>query len=261
MFPILQVGPLAIQLPGLFILLGLWLGITLAEKNSPRYGIPSHHIGELVVLSSVAGIVGARLVYVLRYPQVFAESPLSILSINPSLLDPLGGAVCALIAAAVVIQHRQLASPAVLDSLVPFFASSYLGLGFSQLASGAAFGAPTTLPWGIWLWGASRHPTQIYTVVCAALILYFFRPGNTTAAGKAPGLSFLTFAAYTAGSVILIEGFRGNSLLLPGGFRLLQVIAWLVMAACLWGMGKLQPQAVPIGKDEETEWLTPKEND
>ena len=31
MLPILQVGPLALQLPVLLLLLGLWLGLALAE--------------------------------------------------------------------------------------------------------------------------------------------------------------------------------------------------------------------------------------
>lgn len=33
MLPILPIGPLAIQFPGLVILLGLWLGLSLAEQS------------------------------------------------------------------------------------------------------------------------------------------------------------------------------------------------------------------------------------
>jgi hypothetical protein len=36
MFPILQIGPLAIQVPGLIILAGLWLGLSLAERRAKK---------------------------------------------------------------------------------------------------------------------------------------------------------------------------------------------------------------------------------
>ncbi len=32
MLPVLQVGPAAIQMEGLILLLGLWIGLTLSEK-------------------------------------------------------------------------------------------------------------------------------------------------------------------------------------------------------------------------------------
>ena len=35
------------------------------------------------------------------------------------------------------------------------------------LLSGEAFGAPTSLPWGVPLFGAVRHPTQIYLALAA----------------------------------------------------------------------------------------------
>ncbi len=33
MYPILQIGPLAIQLPGLLLLAGLWIGTLVAERE------------------------------------------------------------------------------------------------------------------------------------------------------------------------------------------------------------------------------------
>ena len=41
MFPILQIGPLAIQVPGLVIIAGLWFGLTLSEHRAKKHGAKS----------------------------------------------------------------------------------------------------------------------------------------------------------------------------------------------------------------------------
>ena len=71
MFPIIQVGPLAIQAPGLFLIVGIWLGLSLAERYSTQFGIDKKKLYNLVFLCLVGGIVGARLTYVIRYPNAF----------------------------------------------------------------------------------------------------------------------------------------------------------------------------------------------
>ena len=56
MLPILHLGPLALQLPGLILLLGLWLGLALAERYSSRSGIQPDRLYNLVFLSLVMGL-------------------------------------------------------------------------------------------------------------------------------------------------------------------------------------------------------------
>ena len=91
MFPVLQIGPLALQVPGLLLLLGLWFGLTLAERRAPRHGIHPELLYSLVFYSLAAAVVGARLAYAARYPDAFLRSPASLLSIQPGLFDPAGG--------------------------------------------------------------------------------------------------------------------------------------------------------------------------
>ena len=58
------------------------------------------------MLSLLAALLGARLVYALRYLEVFLASPLSLLSLNPGLLDPLGGLACACLAGWIYTQEK-----------------------------------------------------------------------------------------------------------------------------------------------------------
>ena len=76
MLPTLTVGPFAIPVAPMTILISLWVGLTLAERNAPRYGVNANHLYNLVFIALVAGVVGARLVYVVRYPGIFASSPI-----------------------------------------------------------------------------------------------------------------------------------------------------------------------------------------
>jgi len=47
------------------------------------------------------------------------------------------------------------------------------------------------------------------------------------------GQRFLTFLTLSAGARLFLEAYRGDSVLW-GGFRSAQVIAWLILAICLW---------------------------
>lgn len=251
MLPVLQIGPLALQTPGLILLAGLWIGLSLAERQAKRYGVQPGVLDNLILLVMVAGVLGARLAYVVRYPAVFSENPASILSLNPGLLDPWGGLAAAVLAGLIYGQRKKLPFGSTLDALTPALAVMGVALALSHLASGSAYGAPTDLPWAIDLWGAERHPTQVYEILAASLILLIVWPGAglwDRYAGRAdlrPGVRFLGFAALSAFARLFLEAFRGDSVLLPGGFRSAQVLAWLVLFACLWGIRRLQRQPEP----------------
>lgn len=246
MLPILPVGPLAIPVPSLVILIGLWLGLTLAEKYAPRFGIKPADLYNLVLLMLLAGMLGARLAYVLRYPTAFAGNLGSIFSLNLGLLDPLGGVVIALLIGVIYGQRKHLSLWSTLDALTPLLAVFMLAQGVAHLASGAAFGAPADLPWTIELWGAHRHPSQVYEVLAAALILALIWPGRGLIRPARSGVYFLGFLALSAGARLFLEAFRGDSQVILAGLRSAQVIAWAILALCLLGIHWLKSrQAIP----------------
>jgi len=54
------------------------------------------------------------------------------------------------------------------------------------------------------------------------------------------------FLGLSAAARIFLEAFRGDSLFMLGGLRQAQIIAWLVLALCLWQLGKrLSPRETP----------------
>ena len=215
----------------ILLLVAMWIGLALAEKRSARHGISSDALNNIVFYSIIGYIIGGRVFFAVSHLAAFTKSPLSLFSINVDLFDPLGALVVALLVGFIFGYRQKLPLWGTLDALTPFFATLAVGLSLSHLAAGTAFGSPTTLPWGMDLWNATRHPSQVYELLASLLtfsLLWF--PKRTLR----PGMLFLTFAALTAGSRLILEAFRGDSTLVFGEYRLAQVVAWVALAAVLF---------------------------
>jgi prolipoprotein diacylglyceryltransferase len=233
-FPFIRLGPFLLQLPGLALLVGIWIGSSLAEKEAARLKLNVAAVYNLIFFGLVAGIVGARLAYAARYLNAYLANPLGLLALTPATLSPNAGLVVGLTVAALYGRRHGLRLRPTLDALAPGLAAFMVTLGVAHILSGDAFGAPTQLPWSIYLWDDYRHPSQIYETV-AALVVF------AVAWKRPPGypgdsINFLLVVALSAAARVFLEAFRGDSVIWPGGFRAAQVVGLLVLAAALWLM-------------------------
>jgi len=87
MLPTIQLGPVSLQVPGLVLLAGLWIGLTLSERRAKRGGENPAHLYNLVFIAIIAGIIGARLSYALTYPDAFTANLLSLVSLNTCIAN------------------------------------------------------------------------------------------------------------------------------------------------------------------------------
>ena len=236
MLPILQVGPLAIQLPGLLLLAGVWVGSALIEGEAPKRGLSGATLGSLVFYGLVAGLLGARLGYALRYWPVYAEDPLGMVSLNPLTLSTADGVAAALLVGVVLARRRRLPLWSTLDAFTPGLAAFAVFAGLADLSSGNAFGAPTSLPWAIELWGAARHPSQVYALLMALAVFIAVR--RFALGPTFPGFLFLACLAMTAASRLFLEAFRGDSVIVLGSLRAAQLISLVVLGAALLGLNQ-----------------------
>ena len=243
MFPTINLGPLSIPAPGLILLLGFWLGSVLAERKSKRFKVNPNLVEKVLWACLLAGLIGARLSYIARYPSSFQENLLSIFSLNPNLLDPVGGLLISAGVGFVYISHQRISLLTFLDSLTPFFAVIAISLSFSNFASGTGFGTSTTLPWGISLWYELRHPVQIYHLVGGFIALYIIFVRKQTDEYQS-GFTFLLFVSLTSGFRLFFSGFQETSSLVGDGIRLPQLIYWTILAISLFLLNKhtLPPQ-------------------
>ena len=210
----------------ILLVAALWIGLALAEKRAERHGVSKDALNNVVFYSLFGFFLGGRILFALANFSAFAGSPLNLFSLNIDLFDSTSGMLTAILVGGVYARRQNLQIWGTLDALTPIFAALAIGLHLSHLAAGTAFGSPTTLPWGIDLWNATRHPTQIYELIASLLIFgsIWFRKSEVS-----PGILFLNFTALTAGARLFLEAFRGDSTLILGGFRLAQVVAWVVL--------------------------------
>jgi len=215
----------------ILLLAALWLGLYLSERRVERQDLPKDSLNNIVFYGILGFIIGGRVIFALTNLSAFMESPRSIFSLNLDLFDPVGALTIAILVGFVYGERQKLPLWSTLDALTPLFAVFAIGLSLSNLAAGTAFGSPTTLPLGINLWNATRHPSQIYELIASLIIfgLIWFRKAPSTA-----GSSFLLFAALAAGARLFLEAFRGDSTLIFGGIRFAQLIAWIVLALALF---------------------------
>ena len=232
MLPILNLGPLAIQTPGLILLIGVWIGLTQAEKYARFLKIDSDHIYSLSLLTMVAGIFGARLSFAAQNPAAFQNNWTGLFSLTLQMMDTFGGGVIGLLAAFIYGQRKGLPFWKTLDVFTPGFAVLAIAFGFAQLSSGDAFGAPANLPWSIHLWGEWRHPSQIYFILSAGLIALLVWPRSGSQFNPS-GVRFLVWIGSSALARIFLETFRGDSPILIESLRSSQITAWLILAGAL----------------------------
>jgi len=215
----------------ILLVAAIWVGLALAEKRAERHGVSKDALNNIAYYSILGYIIGGRLLYALANLSAFSQSPLSLFSLNFDLFDPASALVTALIVGFVYGKQQKLPLWQTLDALTPLFATLAIGLSLTHLAAGTAFGSPTNVAWGMDLWNATRHPTQVYELLASLLTfsLIWFQKSDSPR-----GVLFLNFLALTAGSRLFLEAFRGDSMLTYGGFRLAQIIAWITLAIALF---------------------------
>jgi phosphatidylglycerol---prolipoprotein diacylglyceryl transferase len=234
MFPYLRLGPWLIQMPLLALLIGLWGSISLIEHESKRLKLAPAPIVNLVLYTLLAGILGARAGYALEFRSLYVSQPLSLLALTPTTLSPSAGFVIGFVTFVIIFQYKELSIRPTLDALAPGLAFFMLFIGFAHMLSGDAYGAPTRIPWAIRLWNEYRHPSQFYETFLAFVIFFVISKRLPKPEGK--GVNFILAGMLSAASRLFLEAFRGDSVILPGGFREAQVLALAVLIVGLYWM-------------------------
>ncbi len=178
---------------GLMLMAGFLAAIFLALARAKKEKINQEVIWDVWTVALFAGLIGARLFYVVQFYEQFRNDLLGIVRIWEGGLVFYGGFVSALGAGIIYVWRKHISILKVMDIVAP---SAMLSLAFGRIGcflNGCCFGHRTDVPWGIrfprgsFAWfhqlgeglitqEASQslpvHPTQIYSVA-AALILTF----------------------------------------------------------------------------------------
>ncbi|MFN2303817.1 MAG: prolipoprotein diacylglyceryl transferase, partial [Anaerolineales bacterium] len=219
MFPMINIGPLAIQSGGLILLLSIWIGIWISDRFSKNLGTSSDNIENSILIALLIGIVSARIGFFLRNFNIFLENPLSIFSLSPSMLYVPFGILIGTLSGLIYAQKKGLPNLPTLDTLSPMLLIVFIGFQLANFATGNIYGLPSNLPWAVPLWGAMRHPVQIYAIILALgafLILVILTKGLKKSGFMRSGILFKLTITTLAIITIFSRAFVDNKALLAG---------------------------------------------
>jgi prolipoprotein diacylglyceryltransferase len=245
MFPTINVGPFVFPTAGLVYIFGVWICLGLIERAARRLYLNAEATYGLATAAVFAGLIGARLTFVVLYWPAFQENLLSIVWPLTSGYNIWGGLVVGLATAVFYGRAKQLPPAATLDALAPGLVAGLVVVSLADFLAGPGFGTLTMLPWGIDQFGLYRHPVQIYEIIVgiAALLLWWWLASRRAFAGQL----FLATAALYSGGRLFVDAFRANAWLSGSGWHVLQIISLLAMLASLLTLAYLN-----MGETHET---------
>ena len=263
MLPIVRIFALTIQTPLLAIMIGVTLAMSVAGRQADQRGLDGNAVANALWSALIAGVLGARIGYVLLNWQAYARDPLDALALNTTALSPWMGWLTALVFGSWQLWRQRGLNVKLLDALAPAMAVLAVGLAVGDLLSGNAYGTPAKVPWAINVWNANRHPVQIYGALALLLILVLLLALPRTWPDGAVMLCFVALYAFaqpldhpSEGGLraarpgcrgfarVLVDGFRADVPLLLG-LRVTQLAGVLIAAKALWLLGELL-QASPM---------------
>lgn len=225
MYPVLQIGGVALPLRPIMFLVAGWLCLGITERRLPRFGLQSDLAWSVGLLVGGVTLGSARLWYALSHWSAYQANLGALFAPTLGTLAVGEGALVGLLAGFIYLQRRRVPLKKFADAFTPGLLVAFGLASFGALLSGDAYGAPTTVPWAITLWDERRHPSQIYELLVAGAVLsVVWRWKNLPV-----GFTFLLAAMLYALGRVFVEAFRGDSLIISDGIRAMQ-LAWLSVA-------------------------------
>ena len=196
MYPFIHIGRFSIGTFGILLWLAAVCACWVLHRNFRRWKIDADAIG-IVAISTVIGVIGAKLWHVLETPQLLAQDPAGIL-LDRAGFAWFGGLIAGILALMWQSRGAGLNKLGMLDLAAPAAAVGY-GVGrLGCLVSGDGdYGIPTSLPWGMSFPNGlvpttqRVHPTPVYELIAAFIIAWILwrrsRPETPRSAGEITG--------------------------------------------------------------------------
>ena len=252
-----SIGDLPVYWYGILIALGFILAILYVSRRAREFGVDADRILDVILGGAIGGIVGARAYYVILQWDYYGQNLSQIFNTRSGGMAIYGGLIGGVLIGLLMCKIRRVKFMPALDLVVGGFLIGQ-GIGrWGNFVNIEAFGANTSLPWGMsssvitdYLTQHEAeleaigmdidpnmpvHPTFLYESLWCLLGFAFI--AWYTRRRKFDGeLTLLYMMWYGAGRAV-IEGLRTDSLMIPGtSLRASQVLAaaMAVVAAIIW---------------------------
>lgn len=216
MHPLLfEFGGFTLYSYGLMVALAFIVGTLWVIRRARQVGESDERYLEAIFWIMVAGFTGARLMYVLYYPEYYLADPWRILLDRGGLVW-YGGLISAVMASLVFVRVKRLSLPKFGDILITPVA---LGLAIGRVGcflTGCCYGKPTDAVWGVQFphghetFPAHVHPTQLYETFALLILLGLMQwvYKHSKVSGATMCLFFVGYGVIR----FIIEHFRGDGI-------------------------------------------------
>lgn len=271
--------PFELHWYAVLIAVGYILGMYLAGRQARRLGKNADVIMDLTFYLLLAGLVGARLLFILVSWRDYLADPLLLFRFWTGGLVFYGGFLGALVFLFWYCQRYKLSLRSTADILIPSVALAHAFGRLGCFMAGCCFGSPTEQPWGIVFPLGSMahssqisnelihahehslpvHPTQLYEA-SGELGIYFFLLWLRSRQ-RFNGQIFLSFLIAYPVLRSIIELFRGDAIrgfVIPDILSTSQFISLLLAIAALLFYFKLLRKtqvSIPLTKTQDQQIL------
>lgn len=236
MLQVVDIGPFALRTAQLLIIVGLAISLEVITRYATQRNANSQSLQNSLWIGFIVFLLGSRLSYVALNWSVFQSDPGAWISLTPQALSPAGGVALVAVALIVYTIRGNIPLRPLLDLFAPGIAVLIIFVNLAFLAEGDYFGTESGLPWAIDLWGADRHPTQVYAVIGGIITLISWMRWQNWFIFSGQG--FLLVVAGNALTWLLVSMLLAAPTILFNQYRREQVVMWavLVVIAFLWNL-------------------------
>ncbi len=154
---------LTIKSYGLMMVIGFLAAVTVIRYLSRHFTRDPQIITNAALYALIAGVVGARLFFVLHYPAHFHNEPWwSVVAIWNGGLELIGGVVAAVLVIILYGWYQKVPIRHYLDVLAIGLAVALMFGRIGCFLNGCCYGRPTELPWGVrFPYGSFSYSSQV----------------------------------------------------------------------------------------------------
>jgi phosphatidylglycerol:prolipoprotein diacylglycerol transferase len=255
---LLQVGPILVTWHGVFSLLGILAAARVGQLLLRDYGVPADRIYDMAVWMVIAGLIGARLLFVWENYSLFVGAWQRVFLLNEGGISQWGGIFGALLGGYLWCRRNGVDYRQVLDAAGPANALGFAIGRLGDIINGEHHGTASNLPWAVEYVnpstlgepGKAVHPEVAYELLWNLLV--FGVAILTYRAFKRrlpPGVTGLIWLAVYAAGRFFLSFLRTDSLVF--GLRQAQWASLAMIAVSLVGIGFWMLRRTPTSAEPE----------
>ncbi len=136
---------------GVLVALGVLVGLWISVRNSAKQGIKPENAWDFGIALVLAGIIGAKILYIIVDWHNYMQNPRQIFSLATLQAGGVfsGGLIAAFVVAAWFLRKHQMPALATCDAFAPGLAMGHAIGRLGCFAAGCCYGKPTHHFWGV----------------------------------------------------------------------------------------------------------------